>query len=62
MKYWDKVKVTSWFYEWLEGNLKLEFTKFFTRKKEYVVEIKLKDWLLPTTLQFIPEKDLELID
>lgn len=61
MKYWSRVKVTSWFYEGMEGTVKLEFTKFFSRRKEYVVKVELPDWIMPTTLQFINESSLELI-
>lgn len=61
MKYNDKVRVTSWFYEGMEGTVKLEFTKFFSRRREYVVKVELPDWIMPTTLQFIPESSLELI-
>lgn len=61
MHYWSKVRVTSWFYEGMEGIVKLEFTKFFSRRKDYVVEIQLSDWPIKSTLQFIPESSLELI-
>ena len=60
-KYNDRVRVKSGFYEGMEGTVKLEFTKFFSRRKEYVVKIELPDWIMPTTLQFIQESDLELI-
>lgn len=63
MKYWSKVRVTSWFYEGLEWYLKVEFTKFFTKRKEYLVEIYLPDGNpISTTLQFIPESNLEIIN
>ena len=61
MKYWDRVKVTSWFYEGMEGTVKLEFTKFFSRRREYVVRLQIDDPIITTTLQFIPKSSLELI-
>ncbi len=49
MKYWDKVKVKSWFYEWIEGTLKRENTPLYyenhklndSLKKSYTINI---DW------------------
>lgn len=60
-KYWDRVKVISWFYEGMEWIVKLELTKFFSRRREYVVRLQIDDPIIKTTLQFIPEYSLELI-
>ncbi len=63
MKYWDRVKVTSWFYEGMEGIVKMELSKLVFRKREYVVEVELPWFTIsPTTTHIIPESNLEIIN
>ena len=34
-KYWDKVRVTSWFYEWIEGIVINKFLWFYQIRYAY---------------------------
>jgi hypothetical protein len=67
LKYNDRVRVTSWFYEWMEGTLKREYNTWMQCitvdnkidfSNSYLVQLNdLEDWVL---IDFI-ELDLELI-
>lgn len=67
MKYWQKVRVTSWFYEGMEGALKREYNTWMqcvtannqvNFPNSYLVQ--LNDIELGTLIDFL-ETDLELI-
>lgn len=64
MKYWDKVKVTSWFYKKQKWSIKamndwfiwtLAWMRLYSEKS---YKIQLEDWFIT---DFIPESSLELI-
>lgn len=56
-KYWSKVKVTSWFYEGMEGEIGQIETNPITLKSRYMVLLNMGVW----SKEFIPESNLELI-
>lgn len=56
MKYNDKVRVTSWFYEWMEGIVKRKLKKNFLQKQKYVVKLE-----SICIFQDFPESSLEII-
>lgn len=67
MKYWKKVRVTSWFYEGMEGILKREFNTWMQyltidNKIDFPnsYSVQLNDIELWTLIDF-PESSLELI-
>lgn len=47
-KYWDRVKIIGWFYEWLEGTLHNEIEK----DKHYNVQIDFC-WYIPVSVDEI---------
>lgn len=56
MKYWQKIRVTSWFYEGMEGIVKRKLKKNFLQKQKYVVKLE-----SICIFQDFPESSLELI-
>lgn len=66
MKYWDKVKVTSWFYEWIEWTVirqpetlsSLFCWEPIDKNKYYTIRLWNDDDIHDITL---PESNLELI-
>ncbi len=59
MKYWSRVKVTSWFYEWMEGTVVNEITEW--GKATWMYQVKF--WIIDTVfdIPILPESSLELI-
>lgn len=75
MKYWQKVKVTSWFYEGMEGTVIRESiimeSPYLTAQSFQTMEVKyptkkvsykciLNKWIELIESDFIPESSLEL--
>ena len=59
-KYWQKIRVTSSFYEGMEGTVIKEDIPESPFKKNYYICI-LKFWTETFESQWIPESNLELI-
>ena len=68
MRYWDRVRVTSWFYEGMEGTLmKKELESYRTpfSRDDISVAVKytiLHEWLYWKSLIEIYESNLEIIN
>jgi hypothetical protein len=62
MKYWQKVKVTSWFYKWFEGYLTSEKDWMYwitLSQNEYTDNLSMHSEV-PTWF-YVTEKEIELI-
>ena len=60
MKYWQKVRVTSWFYEGLEGIVIQEITEYWIPNWNYQVKFGITD-ITPFDSPILKLSDLELI-
>lgn len=59
MKYWQKVRVTSWFYEWLTWVVIQQITEYGTPNWLYQVKFGMTESAFDSPL--LDEKILELI-
>lgn len=76
LKYWQKVKITSWFYEGMEGtvireNISMEYPNTVWQamqtlqvqypEKKVSYKCRIWTWIVDFESDFIPESSLELI-
>lgn len=68
MKYWQKVRIKEWFYEWIEWTVIRYMTYAKPDYKNDILKlvtnywIRIDDWLDNNLIEYFPEENLILIE